>query len=143
MEKYKLGIQLIDETLSIQVTCPEHPDFTWEKTCLMIQKLKKTRAEVLTRINTIQESATPEIMEAPPSYEEAIANSPVGTPTTPQTYNDLACALNHLKVDSNVEMEAEVVYIYEGVKLYFISPNGEVSSTLAPQTLKIILVESM
>ncbi|RZC41035.1 Senescence and/or MIT domain containing protein [Asbolus verrucosus] len=143
VKKYKEGIQLIDEALRIQVTCPENPEFTWEKAVVMIQKMKKTRAEVLTRINCIQKSTEQyESVEHPPSYEEAMASTPT---ETPQTYNELASALNRLTIDTidtNTPMEAEVVYMYEGVKLYFISPAGEVSSTLRPQTLKIILVDN-
>jgi spartin len=140
IEKYKEGIQFIDKALRIQVTCPANPDFTWERAVVMIQKMKKTRGEVLSRITCIQKSnQTFESREQPPSYEEAMASTPV---ETPQTYNDLANALEHMTVKSNVTMEAEVMYMYENVKLYFISPDGEVSSTLKPQTLKITLVES-
>jgi spartin len=140
IEKYKEGIQFIDKALRIQVTCPANPDFTWERAVVMIQKMKKTRGEVLSRITCIQKSnQTFESREQPPSYEEAMASTPV---ETPQTYNDLANALEHMTVKSNVTMEAEVMYMYENVKLYFISPDGEVSSTLKPQTLKITLVEN-
>ncbi|XP_008201219.1 protein spartin isoform X1 [Tribolium castaneum] len=140
LEKYKEGIQLIDSALRVQITCPENPDFTWEKTVLMIQKMKKTRGEVLSRITCIQKSHEEfESREQPPSYEEAIASTPT---ETPQTYNDLANALNRMTVDTGMTMEAEVMFMYENVKLYFISPNGEVSSTLTPQTLKITLVEN-
>lgn len=128
---------MIDKALTVQVTCPENPDLTWEKAVVMIQKMKKTRGEVLSRITTIQKSNEHLEREQPPSYEEAVAS-------TPQTYSDLANALNNMSVDSvdtGDAIEAEVVFMYENVKLYFVSGNGEVSSTLSPQTLKIILVE--
>lgn len=145
LEKYKEGIKIIDSALSVQVTCPENPDISWEKAIVMIQKMKKTRGEVLSRINSIQISDEPEEpREQPPSYDEAMASTP--TSSTPQTYNDLANALHQMtisNVDTDSTMEAEVVYMYDNVKLYFISSSGEVSSTLVPQTLKIILVESM
>lgn len=34
---------LIDKALNVTVECPKNPDFTWEKACSMIDKLKKTR----------------------------------------------------------------------------------------------------
>ncbi|XP_063911841.1 protein spartin isoform X2 [Zophobas morio] len=143
IERYKEGIALIDSALAIQVTCPENPDLTWEKAVVMIQKMKKTRGEIMSRITSIQCSNDHfDHREQPPSYEEAMASTPT---ETPQTYSDLATALNQMTVSSvntDTAMEAEVVYMYENVKLYFVSASGEVSSTLVPQTLKIILVEN-
>nr|CAI5868431.1 unnamed protein product [Callosobruchus analis] len=144
IEKYKEGIQLIDEVLSVQVQYPENADPTWEKACSMIQKIKKTRAEVLTRINTIQGSSNfvpPETLEEPPSYDEAIATSSSSSSDVPRTYKDLATALNELSIDPNQVMEEDVIYTYDGVRVYFISPNGEVLSTQEPQLLKISLVQ--
>lgn len=122
------------------MTCPAEPDISWEKAVVMIQKMKKTRGEVLTRIHSIQQ--TNEVFdppESPPSYDEAMGNTP---PSTPHTYNDLAAALNQLSVVDGIPMEAGVVFIYDEVRLFFISSNGEVSSTMKPQTLKITLVEN-
>lgn len=124
--------------------CPDNPDITWEKACSMIQKIKKTRAEVLLRINSIQSTSTfendiPE--ESPPSYEEAISSS---EDEVPRTYKDLATALNDLTVDPNRRRVMEdIIYSYEGVRLYFISPNGEVLSTQEPQPLRISLVQGI
>ncbi|KAJ8952901.1 hypothetical protein NQ318_006518 [Aromia moschata] len=145
IQKYKEGIRLIDEALAVQVQCPNNPDFTWEKACVMIQKIKKTRAEVLTRIAAIQRStnfvpdASP---EDPPSYEEAVASSSVVN-ESPKTYKDLATALNELSIDPNQSMAEEIICIHQNVRLYFISPNGEVLSTQQPQTLKISLEMSL
>lgn len=121
--------------------CPDNPDETWERACGMIQKIKKTRAEVLLRINSIQSSKNfKEVLqcEGPPSYEEAVSSS---DDEFPITYRDLATALNELSVDPNQRMQEDVIYIYEGVRLYFISANGEVLSTQEPQVLKISLVQ--
>lgn len=120
--------------------CPENPDITWEKACGMIQKIKKTRAEVLLRINCIQNSNPQQNIqdENPPTYEEVISSS---EDEVPKTYVDLAAALNDLSVDPNQKMHEDAIYIYEGVRLYFISPNGEVLSTQEPQQLKISLVQ--
>ncbi|CAH1981968.1 unnamed protein product [Acanthoscelides obtectus] len=144
IEKYKEGIQLIDEALNVQVQYPEDPDPTWEKACSMIQKIKKTRAEVLMRINTIQGSSDyvpPETLEGPPSYDEAIATSSSSSSDVPRTYKDLATALNELSIDPNQTMEEDVIYTHDGVRLYFISPNGDVLSTQEPQLLKISMVQ--
>lgn len=142
VEKYKEGIYLIDQALNVQVQCPENPDESWEKACGMIKKIKRTRAEVLLRINSIQSSSSfPQAtQEDPPSYEEAIS-SPEDEP--PRTYMDLATALNELNANQNQGIQENVIYIYEEVRLYFISPNGEVLSTQEPQVLKISLIQGM
>ncbi|XP_050293019.1 protein spartin [Anthonomus grandis grandis] len=143
IEKYKDGIKLIDEILRIPVQCPEKPNDTWGKACEMIQKIKRTRAEVLTRINSIQTSPgfQSTSCEPPPSYEEAISSSDESTDPPRVTYKDLATALQELSVDPNQHINEELVYTYPGVRLYFISPNGEVVSTREPHTLRISLVE--
>lgn len=119
---------------------PEKPDITWENACHMIQKIKKTRAEVLLRINSIQSSNLEQNIqeESPPTYEEVISSS---EDELPKTYIDLAAALHDLSVDPNQKIHEDVIYTYEGVRLYFISPNGEVLSTQEPQLLKISLVQ--
>ncbi|CAG9772586.1 unnamed protein product [Ceutorhynchus assimilis] len=145
IEKYKEGIQLIDEALAIPVQCPDNPDDTWRKACSMIQKIKKARAEVLTRINCIQSTPGFEsTFEEPPSYEEAmstVSSSDESTGFQRVTYKDLATALQELSIDPNQNLNEELVYTHPGVKLYFISPNGEVVSSQEPQLLKISLVE--
>lgn len=102
----------------------------------MIQKMKKTRAEVLNRINTLnrQNDFTP---EDPPSYEEAIANNS----KLPQTYSELAAALNDMQVQqTNSEVDAKVIYVHDDVRLYFISPDGSVTQTSEAETLTIALL---
>ncbi|CAG9818415.1 unnamed protein product [Phaedon cochleariae] len=144
IEKYKEGIRLIDEALSIPVQCPDNPDITWEKACLMIQKIKKTRAEVLTRIHSIQgthSSNAAASLEHPPSYEEATSSAEDSVEEFPRTYKDLATALNELSIDPNQNLHEEIIYSHDGVRLYFISSNGEVVSTREPENLMIYLVE--
>lgn len=135
----------------------------------MIQKIKKTRAEVLTRINCIQSSPGFESSsDMPPSYEQAtsVCSSSGGrfkqqiityifyknhkynsldeaTDSQRVTYKDLATALQELSVDPNQHLNEELVYSHPGVRLYFISPNGEVMSAQEPQLLKISLVEGI
>lgn len=109
----------------------------------MIQKIKKTRGEVLTRISCIQRSSgfVPEVIpEDPPSYEEAIASAS-SDEEVPMTYRDLATALQDISFSPNQRMSEELIYMHDNVRLYFISPNGEVLSTQLPETLRILLVQ--
>ncbi|XP_066255544.1 protein spartin isoform X2 [Euwallacea similis] len=152
IEMYKEGIKLIDDALSIPVQCPENPDSTWDKACSMIKKIKKTRAEVLVRINCIQSSpGFQSVNDQPPSYEEAVSGSnsetassseePGGIESQHVTYRDLAAVLHNLSMDPNQCLKEELVYSYPGVRLYFISPTGDVLATREPQLLKISLIE--
>ncbi|XP_076258328.1 spartin isoform X2 [Rhynchophorus ferrugineus] len=68
--------------------------------------------------------------------EEAMSSAEV-----PTTYKDLAKALQELSVDPNQHLYEEIIYQYEGVRLYFLSPDREVLTTLEPQLLKISLVQ--
>lgn len=148
IEKYKEGILQIDKALNVQVTCPENPDFNWERACVMIQKMKKTRAEVLTRINSIQSSSDFVRPEPPPSYDEAMASSMSSSASSssdgiPRTYRELATALENLQLDTkDVVARTTVLYTHENVRLYMISPTGQVLSTSEPETLTIAIVES-
>lgn len=63
------------------------------------------------------------------------------TVTNPTTYKDLAKALQELSIDPNQHLNEEIIYQHEGVRLYFLSPVGEVLTTYEPQLLKISLVE--
>lgn len=130
---------LIDKALSVLITVPDNPDAQWERACQMIQKMKKTRGEVMTRINCIQSSPNfiPEV--PPPSYDEAMASSS-SSETHPKTYQDLAVALSNLHIESP-NSNAEVIYTHNNVKLYFISPDGVVLSTSQPETLNIALID--
>ncbi|KAK9871343.1 hypothetical protein WA026_011609 [Henosepilachna vigintioctopunctata] len=145
LEKYKEGIEVIDDTLKIQVSYPENPDSTWEKARLMIQKIKKTRAEVLMRITTLQPTLKPRPqLESPPSYDEAVStsgSSTEGAASNLNTYSELASALQQINIEPGVNMYSEIIYKHEGVKLYFISSTGIVSSFSEPETLIIALTE--
>ncbi|KAB0804387.1 hypothetical protein PPYR_01357 [Photinus pyralis] len=132
IDKYKEGILLIDKALDVKVTHPENPDFTWGNACDMIQKMKRTRAEVLVRINTISSAPNFVPRESP---QENIPTSDV----VPHTYTDLANALSDLPVEA-VDGPVEIIYTYEGVKLFFISPDGSVAQTSEPQVLSIAVI---
>ncbi|PNF22291.1 hypothetical protein B7P43_G02904 [Cryptotermes secundus] len=121
--KYESGLLLIDKALSIPIECPSSPDLTWEKASVMLQKMKKTKKEVLCRIADVQVTPKPPVVP-PPSYEEAVAcpRSPIaGASSQPlSTYYDLGVALQELKVETGAKT-AELIYIQEkcGHLLYF------------------------
>lgn len=110
----------------------------------MIQKMKRTRAEVLTRINCIQSSPnfTPVPPPAPPTYDEAVG---VDAANKPQTYVELAAELENIKVGSldNLIDRADIIYSLENVRLYYIAPSGDVTALSEGHTLRIALVEGM
>lgn len=112
----------------------------------MIQKMKKTRGEVLTRINSIQSSSNFVPVEPPPSYDEAMACSSSSSSTspgeTPRTYKELASALENLQVESKaLYNRTNILYTHDDVRLYIISPTGQTLSTSEPETLTIAVIE--
>lgn len=135
IEFYRKAIRIIDQTLAIQIACPENPDHTWEKAILMIQKMKKMRAEILMRINSIQDLLPSP--DTPPSYEEA-----TGTESNfPKTYMDLANALEHIKIEPDLNIYSDVIYKHDNVKIYFISSDGTVQLYSEPETMTIALTQ--
>ncbi|XP_018331959.1 protein spartin [Agrilus planipennis] len=138
IEKYKEGVNIIDGALSVQVTMPESADFRWEQACRMIQKMKRTRGEVLTRIQCIQSAPGFMQHEPPPLYDDVVG--PETQPT--QMYQEITSAAHNLANDIQSAEATEVIYSYDNVKLYFISPDGTVCQTSQPQQMIIGLVES-
>lgn len=104
----------------------------------MIQQMKQTRAEVLTRINSIQ--PTLDNAPEPPSYEQAVSNNTSVT-NQPLTYHDLAMALRNLSISTDHDSPVNVIYTHDDVRLYFITPDGQVSSSTDYLTLKIGVLE--
>lgn len=105
--------------------------------------MKKTRAEALTRINSIQASNLVPV-EPPPSYDEAMAcsTSSASSQETPRTYKELASALENLKVESKaLYNRTTILYTHDNVRLYIISPTGQTLSTSEPETLIIAVIE--
>ncbi|XP_069696367.1 protein spartin [Periplaneta americana] len=135
--KYENGLLLLDKALSIPLECPPEPDDTWERACVMVQKMKKTRKEVLCRMADVQVAQEPPTVVAPPTYEEAMS-SPNSGPLL--TYHDLGVALQNLKVETGAQ-NAEIIYTQENVRMYFISPDGSVSAPSEPQVLQIAQLE--
>lgn len=111
----------------------------------MIQKMKKTRAEVLLRISSIQPTLNLEPEGPPPSYDEAMAScsSPSSSSDNfPKTYKELASALENMDTETKaLYNKTSILYVHENVRLYMISPSGQVLSTTGPETLVIASIE--
>ncbi|XP_046666035.1 protein spartin isoform X2 [Homalodisca vitripennis] len=151
---YDEGLMLIDKALAVNIECPSNPDFSWEKACSMVDKLRKTRKEILSRIADTQVQRPAELrpperpedlaLEPPPSYEEAMATSPVNRSpapvSSPRTYTELGQALQELKVEADMQ-SVQVIFHVEDVRVYFISPDGTVSAPSQPNQLRILQLE--
>lgn len=109
----------------------------------MIQKMKKTRAEVLTRINSIHSADGFVAPVPPPSYEEAMSASSSTSGDRPRTYSELAQALHNLHIDEDLSNRPTIIFSHDNVKLYFIMPDGTVTLSHELQTLKIGIVEGL
>ncbi|XP_063227951.1 protein spartin [Bacillus rossius redtenbacheri] len=137
--KYEAGLYLIDSALAMSQECLSDPDVTWEKAHVMVQKMAKTKQEVLSRLADLQSSPEPP-QRPPPSYEEAVS-APAARPV-PHTYKELGDALQELRVETDAST-AQVLFVLEGVRLYFISPDGTVTSTSRPDTLRIVQLQDV
>lgn len=135
LHKYKEGIDLIDHALNIPVQCPTEQDSTWDIACNLIQKLKRTRAEVLMRINTLK------LKYDPPSQDNSPVRNQETNFDTPTTYGQLAQSLRELSVRDFRNYDISLVYTNDEAKLYYISPDGTVLSTTDYQELKIFAIE--
>lgn len=145
LAQYEVGLEIMDRALNIRIECPSNPDVSWERACVMMQKMKKTRKEVLCRIADSQKSSEPSLNSSlPPSYDEAMsASSSSNNGTTPSqilTYSELGAALQNLKVETGAH-SAHVLYTYPNVRIYFISRDGTVNAASEPDTLKIVELE--
>ncbi|XP_066999747.1 protein spartin [Anabrus simplex] len=138
--QYDAGLVALDRALSIPIECPSNPDITWEKAGAMVQKMKKTRKEVLSRICDAQTNQNFAVVP-PPTYEEATSGSHTSiSPSSLQTYSDLGAALQNLKINTGAQ-SATILFAHDNVRVYFISPDGNVLSTSEPDTLYIVQLE--
>lgn len=104
------------------------------------------RKEVLSRLADLQNvgnltngQATAPLASAPPSYEEATQSS-LGSMLSP--YAHLNNALNELKVETGAT-SGNVLYVQENVRMYFISPDGQVGSLSDPTALTIAQIQGI
>lgn len=137
---YKLSIELIDDALATPVALPEDPDDvddTWRLGLGIVQNLKRMRADVLGRIAIL--SPTPSMDECHGKIEKSTSSN------RPRTFMELAEALQNIEYDAaNIESLPsilELLFACEGVKLYHIDINGEVTTTDESSTLRIIRLD--
>lgn len=137
---YKLGIALIDEALTTPVALPDDEkelDETWTSAIKMIQKMKRSRADVLVRISSIS-SKLPSSVDGTSSTDEAS----VVTENRPRTFSELGEALKNLQYTADdVPNTLDLLFLCEGVKVYHIAKTGQVTTTDESSTLRIVRLE--
>lgn len=142
LKDYKNGIQAIDEALAIPVEIPDNfqKDESWDKAVRMIHKMKCTRGEVLQRIGQIGSKVDRDDAEAAKN-----GSAEGGDGLRPWTYTELAHALRQMQdngeQDEGVENSLELLFSCDGVKMYYIEPDGVVTKTLDDSTLRIVRIE--
>ncbi|XP_037038569.1 protein spartin isoform X2 [Bradysia coprophila] len=144
MINYKLGISLIDEGLSVQVAVPDdldQLDETWSDACKMIHKMKRTRGEVLQRLTTLGQKYELVDMCVDASDGASSASTSNGSPMRPRTYFELSEELRSMRVDDKKSIDAmELLFSCEGVKLFYISDTGSVTTSSEDSVLRIVEV---
>ncbi|XP_055641088.1 protein spartin [Toxorhynchites rutilus septentrionalis] len=141
LKEYRDGIGAIDEALSIPVEIPDNflKDQNWDRAVKMIHKMKCTRGEVQQRIALIGGK----IDSGERNGETANGSDDM---LRPRTYTELAQALQGLQQTGSGECQEgdddslELLFSCDGVKMYYIEPDGVVSRTLEDSTLRIIRI---
>lgn len=146
---YKISVELIDDALATPVALPDDPiatenDQSWSIALEMIQKMKRTRAELIQRIGVLSEQSSQTIddeVEVNDLIDETDVNSDIRQ-QRPRTFMELAEALQNLEYNSAVLPNVlELLFSCDGVTLYHINVNGEVSTTDESSTLRIIRLD--
>lgn len=144
LAEYKLGIAMIDEALSTPVALPDDDnslDASWTNALKMIQKMKRTRAEVLLRIGTISSKIYPKD-EAQGSEDGNGSSEVAAVEGGPRTFSELGAALLNLQYDAeHIPNALDLLFLCDGVKLYHISASGEVTTTDESSTLRIVRLD--
>lgn len=141
---FKISIELIDQALATTVAVPDDTDSlggTWDAALQMIQKMKRTRGELLSRIVELSPSTSAVSAEQPKTREQEIEPKEQKT-ARPRTFMELAEALQNFEVDLNtLPSVLELLLLCENVKLYHIAASGEVTTTDESSTLRIIRLD--
>lgn len=137
MLNYKLGISLIDEGLNVQVALPDDTtdlDESWNDACRMIHKMKRTRGEVMQRLTTLgQQNVSCATVDGANSLE------PPTSPMRPRTYFELSEELRNIRVNDTSSIKLmELLFSCEGVKLFYISDTGSVTTSSDDSILRIV-----
>lgn len=143
---YKLAISIIDDALATPVALPEDPDDvdeTWLLGLRIVKMLKRTRGDVMHRIAIL--SPTTSETEVCLSQEKVLLTQSKGATKRPRTFMELAESLQNLEVDfndsKNLPNVLELLFSCEGVKLYHINVNGEVTTADESSTLRIVRLD--
>lgn len=136
LANYKLTIALIDDALATPVALPENPDEideTWNLALKMIQKMKRTRAELVQRVGTL----------SPTTSKPTITTMDERAPAMrARTFSELAEDLQNMEMNMDqLPSVLELLFLCEGVKLYHITNTGEVTTTAENCTLRIIRMD--
>lgn len=141
---YKLAISIIDDALATPVALPEDPDDvdeTWLLGLRIVKMLKRTRGDVMHRIAIL----SPTTSETEVCRQEKVSPQSNGATKRPRTFMELAEALQNLEVDfndsKNLPNILELLFSCEGVKLYHINVNGEVTTADESSTLRIVRLD--
>lgn len=142
LKDYKDGIKAIDEALAIPVEIPDNfqQDGNWEQAVRMIHKMKCTRGEVLQRIGQLGSQMDQDEAGVAKNGEVAAG----GDGLRPRTYMELAQALREMHCSSQQvggSNSLELLFSCDGVKMYYIEPDGVVSKTLEDSTMRIVRIE--
>lgn len=139
---YKLSLKLIDEALATPVAVPDDPeeiDDSWHHTLKTVQSLKRMRGELVHRIGQLAPSTS---SNGEPSANTSSSAHPTNT-SRPRTFVELAEALRNIETSDieNLPTVLELLFACDGVSLYHIKANGEVSTESAASTLRIIRLD--
>lgn len=158
---YKLSVMLIDQALETPVGLPGDADDqqvfeldeTWDQACLMVQKMRRTRGELLQRIATLstKAQASPLATVAEEQDEEFVlavdcSAAPAAASATtaaaasgerPWTHSELSKVLQQTVIES-AEMPLQLIYTCDGVRLYHITAGGDVSTSVENSVLRIL-----
>lgn len=145
---YKISIELIDDALATPVALPDDPsatenDQSWSIALEMIQRMKRTRAELLQRIGELSKQSC-ETIEDEVEANDLIDDTEVDSNSQkrPRTFMELAEALQNLEYNSaELPSVLELLFSCDGVKMYHINVNGEVSTTDESSTLRIVRLD--
>lgn len=150
---YKISIELIDDALATPVALPDDPqatetDQSWSIALGMIQKMKRTRAELLQRIGTLTAHNNNRTIENEIDADDLMdeddvdANGDANTQRRPRTFMELAEALQNLEYNSaELPSVLELLFSCDGITLYHINANGDVTTTDESSTLRIIRLD--
>ncbi|XP_059481302.1 protein spartin [Neocloeon triangulifer] len=140
VSSYESGLGLIDKALEIYIESDSNPQ--WDTYFEQIVKMKNAKKDVQSRLATLQRPPAAlnggnnldlQLPADPPSYEEATS------PTSP--YATVSHALNQIRMDNAIP-DNDVLYRQDGVRMYFIAPDGNVSSLSEPLPLTIAQVQA-